>query len=145
MPLDPLPGCATGCATKLPQRAAGGRNMTGAFDAWVGVQHLQFGRRRRAPGAADIEWNALVRHHLLQEQPDGIARLEAARGQNSDGAGLEPGIDTGTNDSVFHALHCSYILWGFGVWLAVVRRLGVLITSQNDMIRLVNRPTYGIY
>jgi hypothetical protein len=38
-----------------------------------------------------------MRHHLLQEQPDRIARLEAARGQHSHGVCLEPGIYAGTN------------------------------------------------
>ena len=75
----------------------------------LALQHLQLGQRRCAHGATDIEWDALVRHDLLQEQPDGIARLEASCGQHPDGVCFELGIDN--------------------VWLTAARRLGVLITS----------------
>src|SRR5688572_14071572 len=60
-----------------------------------------------------MEGDALVCHYLLQKQSNGIARLEAARGQHPDGVCLEFGIDASPDDSILHAPQCSYILTVF--------------------------------
>ena len=65
---------------------------------------------RATLGAANVERDALVRNHLLQEQSDRVTRLEAARRQHPDGISFECGIDAGTNDSILHVPQCSYVL-----------------------------------
>src|SRR5688500_15330358 len=65
-------------------------------------EHLELCHRRLTCSTANLERNSLIRHDLLQVQPDCIAQLEAAGSQNPGGIRLEISIDSGAYDFVFH-------------------------------------------
>ncbi len=68
----------------------------------LALEFLQLCKRRLAIHSANVEGKSLVRHHLLEEESNGIAWFKTARRKHAGGLCFQIRVDAGSNDFVFH-------------------------------------------